>query len=316
MKPLKLSTASQVVHIGPFVDEVDGTTAETGLSIANTDIKLLKHGQTSSVNKNSGGATHVVNGVYHATLDGTDTNTLGRLRVSVKVAGAGPVWEDFLVLPADVYDAIVNGTGNGIRADLRTWLGSAPNALVSSRVDASVGAVANNAITAASIAADAITDAKIANGALTAAKFAAGAFDAVWAVATRLLTAGTNIVLAKGSGVTGFNDLSAAQVNAEVDTALADYDGPTKAELDVAEAAIVSAIEAALSGTARAPVTGPPAANAPLDEKIDWLYALARNKRTQGAAGQETLRNAADDGTIATRTNVDDGTTATLGLWS
>lgn len=44
----------------------------------------------------------------------------------------------------------------------------------------------------------------------------------IWAVATRLLTAGTNIVLAKGVGVTGFNDLSAAQVNAEADTALAD----------------------------------------------------------------------------------------------
>jgi hypothetical protein len=45
---------------------------------------------------------------------------------------------------------------------------------------------------------------------------------AVWATGTRVLTAGTNIVLAKGVGVTGFNDLSAAQVNAEVDTALAD----------------------------------------------------------------------------------------------
>ena len=42
----------------------------------------------------------------------------------------------------------------------------------------------------------------------------------VWASATRLLTAGTNIVLAKGVGVTGFNDLSAAQVNAEVVDAL------------------------------------------------------------------------------------------------
>lgn len=32
--------------------------------------------------------------------------------------------------------------------------------------------------------------------------------------------------------ITGLNDLSAAQVNAEVDTALVDYDPPTKAELD------------------------------------------------------------------------------------
>jgi len=44
----------------------------------------------------------------------------------------------------------------------------------------------------------------------------------IWAAATRTLTSGANIVLAKGVGVTGFNDLSAGQVNAEADTALAD----------------------------------------------------------------------------------------------
>lgn len=59
-------------------------------------------------------------------------------------------------------------------------------------------------------------------GQLDSGSFASGSFDAVWSVATRVLTAGTNIALAKGTGVTGFNDLSAAQVNAEVDTALAD----------------------------------------------------------------------------------------------
>lgn len=44
--------------------------------------------------------------------------------------------------------------------DLQTRI---PAALVGGRIDASVGAIANNAITAASIAADAITDAKVAN---------------------------------------------------------------------------------------------------------------------------------------------------------
>lgn len=38
-------------------------------------------------------------------------------------------------------------------------------------------------------------------------------------------------VLAKTTNITGFNDLSAAQVNAEADTALADYDAPTNAEM-------------------------------------------------------------------------------------
>ncbi len=65
----------------------------------------------------------------------------------------------------------------------------------------------------------------------TATGFSTHSAADVWSVATRVLTDGTNIVLAKGVGVTGFNDLSAAQVNAEVDTALADYDGPTNAEM-------------------------------------------------------------------------------------
>jgi hypothetical protein len=62
----------------------------------------------------------------------------------------------------------------------------------------------------------------LASGVIAAATFAVNALDAVWSTATRLLTAGTNIVLAKGTGVTGFNDLSAAQVNTEADTALVD----------------------------------------------------------------------------------------------
>lgn len=76
----------------------------------------------------------------------------------------------------------------------------------------------------ASLVDGAITAAKIADGALTAAKFAAGAFDAVWSVAARLLTAGTNIALVKGTGVTGFNDLSAGDVRDAVGLASADLD--------------------------------------------------------------------------------------------
>ncbi len=58
---------------------------------------------------------------------------------------------------------------------------------------------------------------------LTATGFSTHSAADVWSVATRVLTAGTNIVLAKGTGVTGFNDLSAAEINAECDTALTDY---------------------------------------------------------------------------------------------
>lgn len=70
----------------------------------------------------------------------------------------------------------------------------------------------------------------------------------IWAVGTRLLTAGTNIVLAKGVGLTGLNDLSAAQVNAEADTALADYDAPTHAEMTAELATADDATLAAIAG--------------------------------------------------------------------
>jgi hypothetical protein len=39
------------------------------------------------------------------------------------------------------------------------------------------------------------------------------------------------MLLAKTTNITGFNDLSAVEVNTEVDTALADYDPPTNAEM-------------------------------------------------------------------------------------
>ncbi len=70
---------------------------------------------------------------------------------------------------------------------------------------------------------------------LTATGFSTHSAADVWSVATRLLTAGTNIVLAKGTGVTGFNDLSVAQVNAECDTAISDAALATAASLVTAQ---------------------------------------------------------------------------------
>lgn len=166
---------------------------------------------------------------------------------------------------------------DGIQADTEDIQTRLPAALVSGRIDASVGAMAANVLTATAIA----------SGAITAAKFAAGALDAVWSTASRLLTAGTNIALAKGTGVTGFNDLSTAQVNAEVVDALA-------------------------TDTYAEPGQGAPAATASLAEKLNYLYKAWRNKKTQTA----TTHSLYDD-TEATvdqkSTTSDDGTTATRG---
>jgi len=113
MIPLKYATASQEIPLGPFVDDSDGVTAETGLSIANTDIKLWKSGATSLANKNSGGATHISNGIYYAVLDATDTNTYGPLVIFVQESGALAVKVDCWVMEADAYDALFAASGTG-----------------------------------------------------------------------------------------------------------------------------------------------------------------------------------------------------------
>ena len=116
--PLKYATASQEIPLGHFVDSGDGDTEETALTIANTDIKLWKSGATTLANKNSGGATHISNGIYYCTLDATDTNTYGPMVVFVHVSGALAVRVECLVMEADAYDALYAAAGTGhIEAD-------------------------------------------------------------------------------------------------------------------------------------------------------------------------------------------------------
>lgn len=104
MIPLKQSTASQSRMMYSMVDSTDFTTLESGLTINNTDVKLCKNG-AASVNKNSGGATHRINGAYSLTFDATDTDTVGELYVSINVSGALVSEEKFWVYEEAIYDA-------------------------------------------------------------------------------------------------------------------------------------------------------------------------------------------------------------------
>lgn len=164
---LRQSTASQSVILGPFIDDTDFKTAETALTIANTDIKLMAAGGTSA-NKNSGGGTHRVNGMYSVTFDATDTATVGMLDVSVVVSGALPVFDRFQVLEEAVYDALIaaaapgyvanapvnvaqfggaNGTFSGGRPEVNAshWGGTA---VASANVNANVTQISGDAVAA------------------------------------------------------------------------------------------------------------------------------------------------------------------------
>ena len=120
---------------------------------------------------------------------------------------------------------------------------------------------------------------------------AAGIATAVWSATTRLLTAGTNIVLAKGTGVTGFNDLSAAQVNAEADTALADV-GVTATVTGRIDAAVSTRLASA-SYTAPLDAAGTRTAlglaSANLDTQLDALPTNAELATALGTADDAVL---------------------------
>jgi hypothetical protein len=187
---LKQSTASQTRWIGPFVDDTDFKTAETGLTVANTDIKVSKNGG-SSASKNSGGGTHDVNGKYAVTWDATDTATVGPFSYSVKVAGALQVWGDYIVVEEAVYDQLFAASALGYIANAPVnvaQFGGSNLTAASGIPEVKVASIAANAITATAINADAITAAKIADGAIDAATFAASAITAT-AIAADAITA-------------------------------------------------------------------------------------------------------------------------------
>ena len=106
---LKQSTAVDIA-LGPFLDETDGKTAETALTLSQSDIRLKKNGGAWAQKNDSSSATHEENGWYEVSLNATDTNTLGILVVACHESGALPAWREFLVVPANVYDSVVSGS--------------------------------------------------------------------------------------------------------------------------------------------------------------------------------------------------------------
>lgn len=96
-----------------------------------------------------------------------------------------------------------------------------------------------------------------------------------------------------GGNVTGSVGSLAAQAKADVNAEVVD----------------------ALATDTYAEVAGVVAATSSLKDKINWMFALSRNKLTQ-TANTQTLRNDADGASIATAAVSDDGTTATRDEWA
>ena len=176
-------------------------------------------------------------------------------------------------LAADAVTEIQNGLATAsavadVQTDTNDLQTRLPASLVSGRIDASVGAMAANTLTATAIASDAITAAKIAADAITAAKIAADAIgaselaaDAVTeiqaavaagAVASVTGNVGGNVAGSVG-GIASGGIAAASFAAGAIDAAAIATNAITSVEL---AASAVTEIQAAVAAGAVASVTG------------------------------------------------------------
>jgi hypothetical protein len=106
---LKQSTA-YTFRMGPFVDDTDGKTAETGLTIEDSHIRVSKAGANFIDKNETTNAAHDEAGFYVVILDTTDTNTVGELQIAIHISGALPVFKTFQVVEEDIYAAFFAGS--------------------------------------------------------------------------------------------------------------------------------------------------------------------------------------------------------------
>jgi hypothetical protein len=101
-----------VVSLGPFVDAVDGFNVETGLLLSTCSLAAIrKHNSLSTQTISMRTLSHVAFGFYSLSLAASDVDTLGQITICIVAPNVARPWVDtFMVVPANAYDALVNGS--------------------------------------------------------------------------------------------------------------------------------------------------------------------------------------------------------------
>lgn len=215
---LRQSTATSL-GVGPFVSSGDALTVMASLSLPQGVIQLSVNGAAFAQTINTAGATYQTMGFYGLTLAATDLSTLGRLIMSISTNGVLPVWADYMVLPANVFDSLVPGTD---------YLDVAAVQLTPS---VTVGTIAAGAITAAAISGGAFTSAGFAPNAILAQTVAAVTAGTITDKAGYSLSVTPPTVaqiesqLAGSHGVGSWVDTGAAPTVAQIESQLAGSHG-------------------------------------------------------------------------------------------
>jgi hypothetical protein len=122
MQYLRTNTATRIT-VGPFLDKTDGITPETALTVTSCKLTfVVDDGGVPTLVLDaaptaSGGANDMVHitgddaGYYDLELAAANVNYLGRAKLAITDAATHcPVFHEFMIVPAVVYDAVILGT--------------------------------------------------------------------------------------------------------------------------------------------------------------------------------------------------------------
>ena len=301
MRELKQSTAANVIIF--MADSTDHITGKTGLTLT---VTLSKDGGAFAAITPT--VTERTSGWYNIALTTAHTDTVGDLVVRATGTGADASERALNVVAnveADTYGRIGSPAGASISVDVAAVKVDTAAVLVDTGTDGVAVAAASKtgysltqsfpanfaslSITVGGLVdiTQAAADKVWSTAARTLTSFGTLVAD-VWAATTRILTAGTNIALAKGTGVTGFNDITTTDVKTQVDAAL---------------------------DTAGTELSAIPTTTGTLRQKINYLFQYFRNKKTVTATTETLLKEDAAT-TLGTSTVSDTGVVFTKGEMS
>lgn len=151
---LKQSTATNVL-VGPIVAFDDGVTPKTSLTLGDITARIFKAVTATSLTLTASGGSndcvHVNDGWWNLELTATDTNTVGRLMLSFRDEDVFmPVWHEFQVVAANVYDTLIAGT-DALDVSVIQWLGTAVTAATAGRPDVNMLAINDDTTDAADL---------------------------------------------------------------------------------------------------------------------------------------------------------------------
>lgn len=288
---LKQATAA-TVKVGPFVDDTDGASAETSLTLTKADVRLSKNGgnfaaASADQGTSDAGAAHDEIGYYDISLNATDTNTVGILTIAIHESGALPVRQDYMILPASQMREVIRRSTAQAGDDTEITL------------DASASATdgAYNGMIVFTVSGTGLGQFRVVTGYVGSTKVAT--IEPAWITNPSSDTVFEIIGTPPGAGVED-----------AVTSALATADVATGTDVSDVETSIPTAVWAENAGEP----AGVPEFSDAYGDILGYLLARLRNKSTfNKSTGAWALRNDADDADLATRTDSNDGTTYVKG---